>query len=199
MTERSDRGAGRDAGRERPIRFGAVIALGIAAAFLVWLFLRDSGDDGSSSDTTTATTTTPPVVLPATLARLRTLAAATDHPVYWAGPRRGMKYELTRASGGRIYIRYLPRGVAIGDRKGRYLIVATYPLANGFQAVQKAASSSGGHQFAIARDGLAVWNDSSPTNVYFAYPGSSYQVEVYDPDPARARALVRSGRIRPIS
>jgi hypothetical protein len=34
------------------------------------------------------------------------------HPVYWAGPRPSYTYELTRTSDGRIFVRYLPTGVA---------------------------------------------------------------------------------------
>jgi hypothetical protein len=182
-----------------PVRIGAVIALGAAVAFLVWLFVRD-GDDGSGSGGTPTTSTAREgtVVLPATVQSLRALARVTDHPIYWAGAREGVKYELTQSGDGRIYIRYLPRNVPIGDRRGGYLIVATYPLPNAYKAVQTAAKAEGAHTIPLSPRGLAVYNDSSPTNVYFALPGSGYQVEVYDPDPANARRLVTSGRITPI-
>ena len=182
-----------------PLRIGAVIALGAAVAFLVWLFVRDGDDDGSSSTgTSTGPTGARNVVLPATVQSLKALARVVDHPIYWAGVRRGSKYELTQSGDGRIYIRYLPRNVPIGDRRGGYLIVATYPLPNAYKAVQTAAKAEGAHTIALEPRGLAVYNDNSPTNVYFAVPGSKYQVEVYDPDPARARRLVTSGRITPI-
>jgi hypothetical protein len=181
----------------RGLRIGAVIALGAAVAFLVWLFVRDGDDDGSSSANTTSTTEQN-IVVPATEQSLRNLASAVGHPVYWAGPRRGLKYELTQTTDGRIYIRYLPRAVAIGERRGGYLIVATYPVQNAFKAVQTAARERGAHKLPLPSGGLAVYNDSSPSNVYFALPGSNYQIEVYDPNAARARSLVTSGRITPI-
>ena len=31
----------------------------------------------------------------------------------------------------------------------------------------------------------AIYNRSTPTNVYFAYPGSNLQIEVFDPSPSR--------------
>src|SRR5262249_53682811 len=37
-----------------------------------------------------------------------------------------------------------------------------------------------------------------PTNVFVAYPGSSYQIEVFDPIAAVARNLVSSGAIQPV-
>jgi hypothetical protein len=109
-----------------------------------------------------------------------------------------MKLELTQTASGRIYIRYLPLNVKIGDRRGRFLIVGTYPVPNAYQAIQKAAREPGAHRFTVRRGSLGVYNDSSPTNVYFAARGSNFQIEVYDPNPRRALALVRSGRIRPI-
>ena len=183
----------------RRLRVGAIVAVGLAVAFVVWLLVRGDGDEGTTSTTTaTGTTAARNVVVRATVRRLKTLARLADHPIYWAGPRRGTKYELTQSANGRIYIRYLPLNVPIGDRRGRYLIVATYPLPDAYKAVQTAAKEQGGHAITLEPRGLAVYNDDAPSNVYFALPGSKYQVEVYDPDAARARRLVTSGRIRPI-
>jgi len=110
-----------------------------------------------------------------------------------------VKYELTQVTDGRIYIRYLPKGVPIGDRRAAYLIVATYPVQDAYKAVRTAAKESGAVTFHTARGGLAVYNQSAATNVYFAYPGSKFQVEVFDPNPGRARQLVRTGAVRPIA
>src|SRR5437588_8381990 len=119
--------------------------------------------------------------------------------MYWAGPQPKVKYELTQVTDGRIYIRYLPQGVPIGDRRAAYLIIATYPVKDAYKAVRTAAKESGAVTFNIARGGLAVYNQSAATNVYFAYPSSKYQVEVFDPNPTRARQLVQTGAIRPIA
>src|SRR6266508_1230889 len=142
-----------------PVRVGAVIALGAAVAFLVWLFVRD-GDDGPGSGGTTASSTTgeDTIVLPATVQSLKALARVTDHPIYWAGAQKGLKYELTQSGDGRVYIRYLPRDVPIGDRRGGYLIVATYPLPNAYKAIQTAAKAEGAHAIPLTPRGLAVYN-----------------------------------------
>jgi hypothetical protein len=183
----------------RRLRLGAIVAVGLAVAFVVWLLVRGDGGEGTTSTTTaTGPAARHNVVVRATVQRLKKLARLVDHPIYWAGPRRGTKYELTQSANGRIYIRYLPLKVPIGDRRGRYLIVATYPLPDAYKAVQTAAKEQGGHAIALEPRGLAVYNDDAPSNVYFALPGSKYQVEVYHPDAAQARRLVTSGRIRPI-
>jgi hypothetical protein len=191
---------------QAPIRIGAVVALAVAIAFVVWLVVR--GNDNSSSTAKTSTTPAPAKTTPkaretvkaASPQSLRALARAVGHPIYWAGAQANVKYELTQVTDGRIYIRYLPKGVPIGDRRAAYLIVATYPVPNAYKAVRTAAKESGDAvTFRTKRGGLAFYKQSVATNVYFASPGSKYQVEVFDPNPSRARQLVRSGTIRPIA
>lgn len=180
------------------MRLGAALAVGLALAFVVWVVAgRDDGGDGTAG-ATTAGETARDVVVAATEDNLRELAGVTGRPIYWAGPRRGVTYELTQARDGRTYIRYLPRGVALGDRSGAYLLVATYRIEDAYGAVRRAGAKAGAVTFRIPGGGLAVYNRDAATNVYFAYPRSRYQVEVYDPDPRTARRLVASGAVRPI-
>jgi hypothetical protein len=183
--------------RRRPLRIAAVVVVAVAAAIATWLFVRNQSDQNSSTSSS-RTTTADGSVARASRRALATLSRLRGRPIYWAGPERNMKLELTETASGRIYIRYLPLNVKIGDRRGRYLIVGTYPVAKAYQAVQKAAREPGGHRLPLGRGVLGVYNDSSPTNVYFATRGSHFQIEVYDPNPKRAVALVQSGNIRPI-
>lgn len=191
--------------RQAPIRIGAVVALAVAIAFVVWLVVRGN-DNSSSTAKTTPTATKPGKTIPppretvkaASVQSLRALARAAGHPIYWAGPQPNVKYELTQVTDGRIFIRYLPKSAPIRT-KHPYPIVATYPVPNAYKAVRTAAKESGAVTFHTKRGALAVYNQSAATNVYFAFPGSKYQVEVFDPSPGRARQLVRSGTIRPIA
>src|SRR5207244_10228717 len=96
---------------------------------------------------------------------------------------------ISQVTDGRTYARSLPKGVPIRN-KHAYLIVATYPVPNAYKAVRTAAKESGAVTFHTRRGGLAVYNQSATTNVYLAYPGSKYQVEVFDPNPSHARQLV---------
>ena len=166
------------------LRLGAVVTLAFLAAFITWLAI-DRGRDSSSA----------PAVSEATVAASQTeLAALADevgHPVYWAGPKPGYAYGLQRTRDGRIYVRYLPAGVKVGDERQKYLTVATYPVADAYAALEAAGKAEGATAKRLPGGALMVTNASRPTSVYLAYPGSAYQVEVYDPSPARAGRVAR--------
>jgi hypothetical protein len=181
------------------VRIGAVVALALAAAFVVWLLVR--GNDDSSSKATTAQTTTTAATGPvaATPAALRALSAEVGHPIYWIGAQRGRTYELTRTASGRIFVRYLPAGAKVGNRSASYTIVGTYPLPKALGVLQDLSKQPREKSVSVPGGGLAVYSTSSPTNVYVAYPGSDLQIEVFDPSAARALRLVTSGRVAPVS
>jgi hypothetical protein len=166
-------------------------AVALAAVVVVWLLLRN-GDQ----TTIPAPNSGPALVSQAQLERL---AASVDHPVYWAGPKDGFSYELTRASQGRIFVRYLPRGVAAGDRRPDFLTVGTYSQTKAFTDLKRAAKRTGSVSTTIDNGGLVVFNSNHPTSVYFAYPDAKYQVEVFAPSGETARSLVRTGQIKPIA
>ncbi len=144
-------------------------------------------------------TTLPPVGTPAAVSesQLKSLASQSSQPVYWAGRKHGT-YELTRTTDGRTYIRYLPSADKVGDRTPNYLTVGTYPTKQAFSALRRAAARDGAVSANVDHGGLLVFNTSAPKSVYFSYPKSGYQVEVYDPSPLKARGLVLSGSIKPI-
>jgi hypothetical protein len=131
-------------------------------------------------------------------AQLERLAAASDEPVYWVGPKKGFSYELTRTAGGRTYVRYLPAGVRAGDRKPNFLVVGTYTQPGSFADLQHAAKQRGALSVHIADHGLVVFSSSKPTSVYLSYPGANYQVEIYAPSGDTARRLVLGGKIQPV-
>jgi hypothetical protein len=122
---------------------------------------------------------------------------AKRRPLYWVGPRTGVRYELTEAAGGRLFLRYLPAGIEVGDRRGR-LTIGTYPVAHAFEQVQAAAKRPRGVLLHLGDGAIAVYNRSRPTNVYLASPGSPVQVEVYDPNARVARQLVLEKRVTPV-
>jgi hypothetical protein len=43
-----------------------------------------------------------------------------------------------------------------------------------------------------------LWSLERPESVYAAGPGSDLLIEVYSPDPERARALVSGGAVAPL-
>jgi hypothetical protein len=81
--------------------------------------------------------------------------------------------------------------------KEAYLTIATYPFQRAFQTIQATAKGSGVKTIRLAGGGLGVFDPKTPDTVHLAYPGSDYQVEVFDPS-GRARQVVASGRIAAI-
>ena len=178
------------------LRIGAVVAIALAIAFVVWLIVRGGG--GGSSATTANATTLPQVGPTAvSVTQLGTFSDKAGHPIYWAGPIPGTRYELTQTSKGSIYIRYLPQGVPIGSN-ARHTLVGSYPVDDAYKVLQGLAKKDGEISFPAPGSGIAVYSQSSPTNVYLAYPDSNVQIEVFDPSPARARGLITSGQIAPV-
>ncbi len=172
------------------LRLGVLVAVAVAAFFVAWLLLKDGGDKGNPATTGASGT--------ASDSQLEKLAGSTDHPVYWAGARKDFSYELTKTKDGRIFIRYLPSGVKAGDPHAKYLAIGTYPRANAYAELSRAARRKGAVSVKIERGGLVVFNETKPTNVYFGYPNAKYQVEVFSPSAETARRLVLTGKIKPI-
>jgi hypothetical protein len=176
------------------LRIGAVLAVALVAGFVAWLLLR--------SDTTgkpaPQASPTPPVATVVPTGRLRELAATLDHPLFWAGTRPGMGYELTSTAAGNIFIRYLPPNARAGDPRPAFLAIGTYPVPDAFARTRTAGKRAGAVAVGLKGGGIAVYDSGRPTSVYFAYPDSKVQVEVFDPNGRTARNLVVHGRIVPI-
>lgn len=132
-----------------------------------------------------------------TLAALKKKVAALETTVYWIGPKSGVTYEYTRNPNGNTYLRYLPEGVAVGTSSA-YPTVGTYPMSNAVAMTKKAAARAGSVPVKLS-GAEAFYAKSKPTNVYVAFSGSDYQIEVFDSDSAQALAAVKSGQVTPVS
>jgi dipeptidyl aminopeptidase/acylaminoacyl peptidase len=175
--------------RSRRVWLAVIVALAVVAGVVGWLVATH--DDSSSS--TVVSTPITPVALSAS--GLRTLAVNVGQPIYWAGPREGYLYELSRTDTGAVYIRYLPPGVNAGAKGAKYLIVATYPFGNALDALKNVTKGKG---IELPGGGLALVDRSYPKSVHVAFPRVDYQVEVFDPSPARALEVATSGEVQPV-
>ncbi len=168
----------------------SLIALAVAAAvvlgLVIWLFVRGGSNGGK------------PSARAASIRRLNALASSIGHPIYWAGSQPSYTYELSKTNDGRVYIRYLPPRAKVGSPSPNYLTVGTYPQRNAFATLRATAKTQGLRSIPLAGGGLAFQYKRRPTSVYLAYPGSNYQIEVFDPSPSRALRLVTSGQIKPV-
>ncbi len=178
----------------------AVAAIAVAVALLVWLIVRGGGTSSNATTTATARTSTTLSVTPlgpvaATPASLATFAAALKRPIYWAGPIPGDTYEFTETNTGNIFVRYLPKGVRVGDPRPAFRVIATYPYPGALAGLAAVAGTTGQH---LPGGGLMVPSARYPKSVHVAYPNSAYEIEVFDPVPGQARALVLAGQVQPI-
>jgi hypothetical protein len=180
------------------VRLGAVIAVALAVAFLVWLiFIRgDDNDTAPPGDVATQVQPFGPAI--ANRGNLRDAADQVGHEIYWAGPDEPGRVELTLSADGRAFVRYLTGGAEPGRQAADFLTIATYNIGDGFAATSEVAGREGNESFEIDDGGIAVFAADRPERVYFAYPGSELQVEVYDPQPERARELVEANEIVPV-
>jgi hypothetical protein len=170
----------------RLIRTVALLVIAAAVALLTWVVTRPDNNGTSTEKRAPA--------VAATAEALSTLPAQVGHDVFWAGEKAGYTYELTQTRDGRIYVRYLPAGVAIGDPRPAFLTVGTYPIRGGYENLKKQAARAGEATKTLPGGAVAVPGKQGQS-VYFAYPRKDFQVEVYDPTPGRARSLVFSGKI----
>ena len=141
-----------------------------------------------------AQTAVPVTPKAASLAEIKALAGVAGHPIYWAGPESGLTYELSELSDGRIFVRYLPAGVAVADPHA-YQTIGTYPVKNAFAAVTAISQRPGATTLNAPDGGVATVDPKHPTSVYIAFPGSNLEIEVYAPSPETASQLVTSGSI----
>lgn len=172
------------------LRLGALLALGLAAFCIGWLAMNRGGDEAPVTAGGGASS--------ASESELRSFAGSVDHPVYWAGPKDGHTYELTRTTDGRVYVRYLPEGADVGDPRSEFLTIGTYPRASAFADLKRAAKADDAVSLKLERGGLAVFSEGRPTSVYFGYPKERFQVEVYHPSSNEARRLALTGQVVPV-
>jgi hypothetical protein len=124
-------------------------------------------------------------------------AKSRGRPVYWVGPEPGVDYQITIAPDGKLFLVYLPAGSQTGPGK-TYLSVGTYPSANAYASTAGLAGRNGFVALKTSGGIAAVYSPTRPTNIFVAYPGVPYQIELFDPDVDRARKLVTTGQVIPV-
>src|SRR4051794_32977577 len=98
--KRQGRASGSGAGRIRPT---AAIAVAIAVGLLVWLLLIKGGDDDSTPEGN-QTSSQPKAVSVVSESELLSALKGVGYPIYWAGPRAEVEYEVSRPSQDRTFI-----------------------------------------------------------------------------------------------
>ncbi len=126
---------------------------------------------------------------------LREASTEGATPIYWAGEQEGTALELSQPDRERTYVRYLTGDAKAGDERADFLTVSTYVQPNAVAVLRRQSKRSGGTIGHAPGSATVYFNREDPRSVYLAYPGSSVEVEVYDPNFERALRLVNSGQI----
>lgn len=173
-------------------RLAALVAIIVIVGAVAWYLI----DRGSSTSTSIGTVTSSNLTTTASVSatQLAQAGKALGQPIYWLGPLGiSMKNELTTSgTGGEVFMRYLPAAAALGSSTP-YLSIGTYPMKNAFAVTTARAAESGSVRVAAPGSAVAFYLTGRPQNIYLAYPGSAYQVEVFDPSAAVTREIVASG------
>jgi hypothetical protein len=169
-------------------RIGALVAIVVIAGIVIWLAV------GNNNSSTTSLDTSAVAISPS---GLTTLANALNQPIYWVGTRDNVTYEISRPTNGRILLGYLPSNLKVGDRTP-HLTVGTYPITDAYSVTQAAARQPGTVKIGVGGGAVAFYNKAYPNSAFVSYPGSSYQIEVYDPTAGGARKLIASGQVKTV-
>jgi hypothetical protein len=179
----------------------ATVAVAIAVlALLAWLVLIRPAGDGS--------TVMRPGAGPVTTSQADLAALSTElgHPIYWVGPRPGMRFESSLTSAGDVDVQYLAANAVVGDpspsslRTGA-LAVATHPVFSALASLRAYARRSNTPTTRLPGGGMAITVAAAPgaqTRVVFAYPGQNVQGEVSGAFDGTALATVESGDVTPV-
>lgn len=180
------------------VRLTAVAVVLVAIVLIVWLVASSGGNSSSSSSApaTTAQTAGKTVSVVPESGLLGALKGV-GYPIYWAGPRAGAEYEVSRLEEGRTYVRYLPEGEKAESDKA-FLTVGSYEEQGALGNLRKLGQTSGAILVGIPGGGSAYAESTKATSAYMAFPGVDVQVEVYDPEGGKALELIRSGAIVPV-
>lgn len=124
--------------------------------------------------------------------------AEVEHAVYWAAQRPPTRLELTVEADGSVYIRYRSPGKSGADRPESPLTVGSYPVEDALAATRAAAVEEGATLRHLPGGAVAFQDPRAGRSAYLAFPGEDVQVEVFDPQPGKALALVRAGEIEQV-
>jgi len=176
-----------DAKRENKHLLPITILVTALITSLLTLGLTQQISPTLSDRTTLAAQTSGGVCL--TESELKSLLRENDIQAYWTGPLEDATYTLNASTTGQVFIRYVPSGEQCDDVRPNYRVIATYAETNAFATTEAAGGTADGVSLLNADGSIVYFNKNVPTNIYVAFPGIDYQIEIYDPDPKEAVTL----------
>lgn len=163
-----------------------VIITAILTALVV-LGLTQQISPTLSDRTTLAAQTSGGVCL--TESELKSIVKENNIQAYWTGPIKNATYTLNSSTAGQVFVRYVPEGEKCDDVRPNFRVIATYEEADAFATTESAGTTADGVSLLNTDGSIVYFNKNVPTNIYVAYPGINYQIEIYDPNPKEAVSL----------
>ncbi len=172
------------------LRIAILVVVAALIGVGLWLAFGNSSKKHHHPQTKNFTTAIGPIALSKN--QLQNKSNVLGQPIYWAGPKKGYHYEFWRLKNDEVFVRYLPTNVKAGAPGKKYLIIGTYPLSHAYKALKKQAHG----RVEKGPRGSIVWPlPNDPHSVYIAWPGKSYEIEVYDPKASKAAKIAADGSV----
>lgn len=176
-----------DQEKHTPMFFIGLIAVVAVISAFVTFGIAQQFRPGVDSKTTLAARTSGGVCL--TEKELRNLVSTQKITAYWAGPISDATYSVNTTNSGEVFLRYVQKGQSCDSNSKDFRVIATYSVSGAYDSTKKAGSQANGVSLANQDGSVVYFNKDLPTNVYLAYPGINYQIEIYDPNPKSAVSI----------
>lgn len=175
--------------------FPLTVAVTAILTALIVLGITQQISPTLSDRTTLAAQTSGGICL--TESELKSIVKENEIRAYWTGPLKNATYSLNSSTAGQVFIRYVPEGEKCDDVRPNFRVIATYQETDAFSITESAGTTADGVSLLNADGSIVYFNKNVPTNIYLAYPGIDYQIEIYDPDPKEAVSIATTqGRIQ---
>ena len=124
---------------------------------------------------------------------------AAKATIYWTGPQGDTRYLLTIDQTGSGIVRYIPIKASVSAATNTTRMVATYSAKGAYAKSVSVSTKSGTSTFQNADKSLVFYKTADTNDIFMAFPGKDFQVEVFDPVAGQALSLaVLAGQVRPI-
>ena len=183
--------------REPKKRLIVGVALVAVISLVAWGLSGGSDSGSASAPSASAPETISLTAVPATIVSKDELVTATKDlgfVIYWNGEMQDTNLELTVLPEGKVFVRYLPTGVAAGAADP-YFTVASYYDPAAFVKVQNVGTGSGAKLVNYAGGAVAASASEADSNIYYAFDGNPALYNIYSPDPQIGWAALESGTI----
>ena len=96
---------------------------------------------------------------------------------------------------GQTYLRYLPDGKGVSDTQPNYRTVGTYESQDAYTATLAAGNEANGVSFTTTDGRVIHYNKASEGNIYMAFKGKPFQIEIFDPNSGAALDIANTNKL----